>query len=70
MKAQNETTGHNRTLHLTGLKGGDSMLTDLTELTIKISYVDDDVSSRLSKALTLDHEVIPAIIKALNKARS
>lgn len=68
MKAQNETTGHSRTLHLTGLKGGD--LTELTELTIQISYVDDDVSSRLSKALTLDHEVIPAIIMALNKARS
>lgn len=68
MKVENETTGHNRTLRLTGIEGDRRKCGVLPELTITISYVNDD-GHGIYKAITLDNVVIPAIIKALNRQR-
>lgn len=68
MKADNsfETTGHNRTVKITGIPTDHP--SDPSELTITINYVrnpGDDIG-RVHMAVALDKHVIPAIIRAIN----
>jgi hypothetical protein len=58
MKAENTTTGHNRTIKITEIPGP-----YLNKLTITVNYVDGGC---VVKARTLDSIIIPEIIKALN----
>lgn len=66
MKAENDTTGHNRTLRIHDIpdpEGKGYMPT----LVITINYaIERDDGQRVQRAVTLDNVVIPAIIKALN----
>lgn len=62
MHADNKDTGHNRTIHITGIENA-----PLTELTITVMYTKDNEGQTTQKAVTLDNAVIPAIIAALNK---
>lgn len=65
MKAENETTGHNRTLRITGIPGAEA---PLRELCITIGYVSgSNDGAVIDKAVTLDSVVIPAIIEAINR---
>lgn len=62
MKADNTTTEHNRTIHVTELPTKDEY--DLTEITITVNYTGE---GNASKGITLDHIIIPAIVEALNR---
>ncbi len=59
MKAENKTTPHTRTINITKIRKRHC----LPALTITIGYTGD---SNCDKGVTLDHAIIPAIIKALN----
>lgn len=64
MKADNKDTGHNRTIRLTGLESPDQ-----PALTVTVGYVSGkNEPGVLAKASALDHEVIPAILQAINTA--
>ena len=66
MKAENETTGHNRIIKITDLPS--LYAENLSELSITIHYVSkENEDGVLAKASALDHFVIPKIIKALNQ---
>jgi hypothetical protein len=65
MKAENKTTGHNRFIRVTGLPP--TRYNTPKSMTIRIEYDLNDDISPLVKAIALDHIVIPAIIKALNR---
>ncbi len=72
MKADNQSTDHNRTVHITNIKPHGiwaklNICNLPTELTITINYKEDGPGTTLEKAVTLDSVVIPAIIKALNE---
>lgn len=63
MKAENETTDHNRTIKLTQIPSP-----DVSSMEITINYVHgDNEQGRIYKAVALDNIVIPAIISALNR---
>lgn len=57
MKASNESTEHNRIIHLSGIKGYN------TEMDISIRYVAD---TGMGLAVDLDNVIIPEIIRSLN----
>lgn len=62
MKAENTTTGHNRTIRFTDIPGD-----ELHEMLITVNYVPIPVEDGVvHKAVTLDKTVIPAIIEAVN----
>lgn len=67
MKAENTTTGHNRTIRLTEIP--DNGKGSLRELVITINYklFGDNDPYTVDKAVTLDGVVIPTIIEAINK---
>lgn len=61
MKADNTSTGHNRTIRLTEIPGLPS------ELTITVNYVQvANDGDAVKKAVCLDGVVIPEIVRALN----
>ena len=60
MKAENKTTEHNRTIHLTGIEG------DVPEMLITVNYVAKPNDSLCYLAVALDNVVIPAIIDGIN----
>jgi hypothetical protein len=62
MHADNKDTGHNRTIHITGIEDA-----PLQELSITVMYVKDNEGQTVQKAVTLDKVVIPAILAGLNK---
>lgn len=65
MKAQNDTTGHNRTIRITEIPEHPHRY--LSEMSITIGYLREGDGSIIDKAVTLDNVIIPAIIEALNK---
>ncbi len=63
MKAENVTTGHNRTIRLTEIPGD-----ELKTLLITITYVEvTNDGGVIYKAVTLDNVVIPLIMAAINE---
>lgn len=62
MKAENKTTEHNRTIHLTGIEG------DIPEMLITVNYVAKPNDSLCHLGVALDNTVIPAIINGINNA--
>jgi hypothetical protein len=62
MKAENKTTEHNRTVHLTGIEGC------TPEMLITVNYVAKPNDSLCYLAVALDSIVIPAIIDGINNA--
>lgn len=64
MKAENDSTPHNRTIKLTEI-GGEY----LHELEIYVNYTSTPNDGGMAeKGCTLDKIVVPAIIEAINKA--
>jgi hypothetical protein len=65
MKAENQTTGHNRTVRFTGVVSDDPKVPVAAEQLVELRYVEP---GNVDAALALDHGVIPAIVQAVNTA--
>lgn len=68
MKAENQTTGHNRTIRFTDIPSDNDPghKNDVRELLVHIKCVENHEEGVVFQAIALDHVVIPAIIQAIN----
>lgn len=65
MQAENETTGHNRTIRVTGIPTAHK--DDVSEMNVNVMYGHgNNEGGLIHKAVALDDIIIPRIVAALN----
>ena len=67
MKAENQSTGHNRTIKITEIDQKSNLP---TEITITVTYKANENIAVVDQAVLLDKFIIPQIVKALNTSKT